>query len=94
MKKDFIDAQDFQMRMRAATLWRAFFINLGLGVLAWILTMFPVLLYISVWATGISPMVMYFSIVAAIALWQMLGVLIFFVPAVAISWQRRALRNE
>lgn len=93
MKKDFIQEQDFKLRMKQRWLFRAFFINLFLGVIALALTYFPILLYVAVWATGISPMVMYFSAIAAIALWQMLGVIYFLVPAVAIWWERKTLVN-
>ncbi len=93
MRKDFIAEQDMKMRIKQRTLFRAFFINLILGLVALVLTYIPVLLYVAVVATGISPMVMYFSIIAAIALWQMLGVIYFLVPAVALWWERRTLEK-
>ncbi len=93
MRKDFIQEQDMKMRMKQRSLFRAFFINLFLGVIALVLTYFPVLLYVAVLLTGISPMIMYFSIIGGIALWQMLGVVLYLVPAVSIWWERRTLRN-
>lgn len=93
MKKDFIQEQDMKLRMKHRMLFRAFFINLILGIIALALTYFPILLYIGVWATGISPMVMYFSIISGIALWQMLGVVLFFVPAMSTWMERRSLCN-
>ena len=92
MKKDFIQDQDYILSLRQGTLFRAFFINLIFGAIALGLTYVPVLLYVAVLLTGISPMVMYFSIISAIALWQMLGVILFLVPGIATWWQRRAMR--
>lgn len=93
MKKDFIQAQDLKLRIKHRMLLRAFFINLVLGIIALALTYFPVLLYIGVLATGISPMVMYFSIISGIAVWQMLGVVLFLVPGLAAWMERRSLAN-
>lgn len=93
MKKDFIQEQDMKLRMKHRMLFRAFFINLILGVVALALTYFPILLYIAVWATGISPMVMYFSIIGGIAFWQMLGVVFFLVPGISAWMERRSLAN-
>ncbi len=93
MKKDFIQEQDMKLRMKHRMLFRAFFINLILGVIALALTYFPILLYVAVWATGISPMVMYFSIISGIAVWQMLGVVFFLVPGISAWMERRSLAN-
>ncbi len=93
MKKDFIQEQDMKLRMKHRMLFRAFFINLILGVVVLALTYFPILLYVAVWATGISPMVMYFSIISGIAVWQMLGVVFFLVPGISAWLERRSLAN-
>lgn len=93
MKKDFIQEQDMKLRMKHRMLFRAFFINLILGVVVLALTYFPILLYVAVWATGISPMVMYFSIISGIAVWQMLGVVLFLVPGISAWMERRSLAN-
>ena len=82
-----------KLRMKHRMLFRAFFINLILGVIALALTYFPILLYVAVWATGISPMVMYFSIISGIAVWQMLGVVFFLVPGISAWMERRSLAN-
>ena len=91
MKTDFITTTDFSMRTKMRTLFRAFFINLILGAVALVLTYIPVILYIAVLMTGISPMVVYFSVISAIALWQMLNVIFFLVPAIAIWWERKTM---
>lgn len=93
MKKDFILEQSMKLRIKHRTLLRAFFINLVLGIIALALTYFPVLLYIGVWATGISPMVMYFSIISGIAMWQMLGVVFFLIPGWSAWIERRSLER-
>jgi|GEM_PF-1219646 len=93
MRKDFIQEQDMKLRMKHRMLFRAFFINLILGVVVLALTYFPILLYVAVWATGISPMVMYFSIISGIAVWQMLGVVFFLVPGISAWLERRSLAN-
>ena len=82
-----------KLRMKHRMLFRAFFINLILGVIVLALTYFPILLYVAVWATGISPMVMYFSIISGIAVWQMLGVVFFLVPGISAWMERRSLAN-
>lgn len=82
-----------KLRMKHRMLFRAFFINLILGVVVLALTYFPILLYVAVWATGISPMVMYFSIISGIAVWQMLGVVLFLVPGISAWMERRSLAN-
>lgn len=76
------------LRIKQRVLFRAFFINVILGLLVWGLTFLPGFLYLAVVVTGISPMMMYFSMIGGIALWQMLGVLIFLVPALAVWWER------
>lgn len=93
MKKDFVENFDMKMWFRQRAMFRAFFINLILGLLVWALTAFvPLILYVAVWATGISPMMMYFSIVGGIAFWQMLNVVFFLIPAIAIWWERKYLK--
>jgi len=89
MKKEFVETGDENLRMRQRVLFRAFGVNLVLGVAAWILTMVPGILYFGVWMTGFSGMLMYYSAISAIALWQMLNVAFFFAPAVAIWWERK-----
>lgn len=93
MKKDFVENFDMKMWFRQRVMFRTFFINLILGLFVWALTAFvPLILYVAVWATGISPMMMYFSIVAGIAFWQMLNVVFFLIPAIAIWWERKYLK--
>lgn len=93
MKKDFVENFDMKMWFRQRVMFRAFFINLILGLFVWALTAFvPLILYVAVWATGISPMMMYFSIVGGIAFWQMLNVVFFLIPAIAIWWERKYLK--
>lgn len=93
MKKDFVENLDMKMWFRQRVMFRAFFINLILGLFVWALTAFvPLILYVAVWATGISPMMMYFSIVGGIAFWQMLNVVFFLIPAIAIWWERKYLK--
>lgn len=93
MKKDLIQQMEMKLHAKYSMLFRSFFINLALGILAWVLTLFPVLLYIAVWATGVSPMLMYFSIIGGIAMWQMLGVIFFLVPAISAWVEYRAVRR-
>ena len=94
MKKDLIQQMELKLHTKYRMLFRSFFINLALGILAWVLlTLLPILLYIAVWATGVSPMVMYFSIIGGIAMWQMLGVVLFLVPAISASIEYRAVRR-
>jgi len=92
MKKDmndFVAIRDEKLLSRQRVLFRAFFINLILGLAVWGLTFVPMFLYVAVWTTGISPMMMYFSMIGGIALWQMLGVVLFLVPALATWWERK-----
>lgn len=80
--------------IRQRTLFRAFFINIILGILVSLMVFIPGFLYMAVVITGISPMMMYFSMISGIALWQMLGVVMFLVPAIATWWERRAQNNH
>ncbi len=89
MKKESVDMYAAQLLSRQRIMFRAFFINLILGLLVWGLTFIPAFLYLAVWATGISPMMMYFSMIGGIALWQMLGVVLFLVPAISVWLERR-----
>ena len=92
MKKDFYDVMDAKLAIRQGTMFRAFFINLILGAIILALTLFvPWFLLALVVMTGISPMVIFFSAISGIALWQMIGIVIFLVPAIAIWWQRKTL---
>jgi len=77
---------------RQRTLFRAFFINIILGLLVGALVFIPGFLYMAVVITGISPMMMYFSMISGIALWQMLGVVLFLVPAIATWWERKTMK--
>ncbi len=93
MKKDFYDVMDAKLAIRQGTMFRAFFINLILGAIILALTLFvPWFLLALVVMTGISPMVIFFSAISGIALWQMIGIVIFLVPAIAIWWQRKTLK--
>lgn len=92
MKKDFYETMNAKMAIKQGTLFRAFFINLILGTIVLALTLFvPHFLLMLVVLTGISPMVIFFSAISGIALWQMLGILLFLCPAIAIWWQRKRI---
>lgn len=95
MKKDvndFAQMRSAELYSRQRVLFRAFFINLILGLIVWGLTFVPIFLYVAVWTTGISPMMMYFSMIGGIALWQMLGVVLFLVPGIATWWERKVAK--
>ncbi len=94
MKKEIneYEMRDTVLLTKQRTLFRAFFVNIILGLLVWGLTYITGFLYLAVLLTGISPMVIYFSIISGIALWQMLGVLLFLVPALAIWWERKMIK--
>mgnify|MGYP004526412107 CR=1 FL=1 len=95
MKADFYDALDAKMLFKQRALFRAFFINVILGLIIGALALFvPYFLFALVVLTGISPMMMFFSVVSGIALWQMLGILFFLVPALAIWWQRHSCNEK
>ncbi len=78
---------NIRQNMRVA--FRAFLINLVLGIIVFALMMWTPLYYISVLISGISPMTLWGSFIAAIALWQMLNVIFFLVPAIAMWWERK-----
>lgn len=77
------------IRQNMRVSFRAFLINLVLGIIAFALMMWTPLYYISVLISGISPMTLWGSVIAAIALWQMLNVIFFLVPAIAMWWERK-----
>ena len=91
MKKEICEIQNMKLYVRQATLFRAFLINVILGLVVDALALFvPGFLFALVVVTGVSPMMMFFSMISGIALWQMLGVVFFLVPALAIWWQRHS----
>ncbi len=92
MKKEFIEAESEKLRQRQRILFRTFGMNVILGVIAWALTMVPGILYFGVWMTGFSAMLMYYSAISAIALWQILNVAFFFAPAIATWWERKMMK--
>ncbi len=92
MKKEFIEIESEKLRLRQRMLFRTFWVNVILGVIAWGLTLVPGILYFGVWMTGFSAMLMYYSAISAIALWQMLNVVFFFAPAVAAWWERKMMK--
>ena len=91
MKKEICEIQNMKLYVRQATLFRAFLINVILGLVVGALALFvPGFLFALVVVTGVSPMMMFFSMISGIALWQMLGDVYFLVPALAIWWQRHS----
>ncbi len=92
MKKEYLEIENRKLLSRQRVLLRAFAINLFLGFVCWLLTMVPGVLYFGVWATGFSAMMMYYSVISAIALWQLLNVIFFLVPGVALMWERKYLK--
>ncbi|MCQ2598793.1 MAG: hypothetical protein MJ187_00205 [Alphaproteobacteria bacterium] len=90
MKNDSTDMQ-VHMLSKQRVLFRAFFINLILGLIVWCLTFIPSFVYMAVIISGISPITMYCAMIAGIALWQMLGIIMFLVPAISLWCERRVL---
>lgn len=92
MKNDFQEKCVMKLLSKQRILFRAFAVNTILVLLIWLLTFIPELLYIGVWATGVSAPMFYVYAVGTLALWGLAGVIIFLVPAIAIWWERKMMK--
>ncbi len=90
MKKD-LEKLDLKLLSKQRILFRAFFINVIFVLITWLLLLIPACMYFAVWMTGIPPMMLQMSMMGALALWDILAVLIFLVPAIAIYWERKSM---
>lgn len=93
MKKDFIEFQNMKLLSKQRIYLRAFFINLALVILVWLLTLCPQFMYMAVRITGISLPYLYVSAISFLAIWKLAGVVFFLVPAIAIWWERKMLKK-
>ncbi len=94
MKKDFVEIQNMKLLSKQRICFRAFLINLVLVILVWLLTLCPEFMYLAVRITGISLPYLYVSAISFLAIWKLAGVIFFLIPAIAIWWERKMLKNK
>lgn len=92
MKNDFQEKCSMKLLSKQRVLFRAFAVNTLLVLLVWLLTFIPQLIYFGVWITGVSAPMFFVYAVGTLALWELAGVIIFLVPAIAIWWERKMIK--
>ena len=92
MKNDLQEKCNMKLLLKQRVLFRAFVVNTLLVLLIWLLTFFPELLYIGVWATGVSAPMFYVYAVGTHAIWGLAGVILLLEPAIAIWRERKMMK--
>jgi len=85
MKYDYVEMHAWKMHERRRNLLRAFFINLIMIAIFWVLTFIPGFLFLGVIMTGLSATMMHFAVIGALGLWGVLSFAFFLAPAIAIG---------
>ncbi len=92
MKCEDMEMYDLRMLSKQRVLFRAFFINLIMGFIVFcLIILMPAFVYMAVLISGISPITMYLAMIAGIGVWQMLGIVLFLVPAISLWYERKIL---
>ncbi len=89
MKKDFYEMQDAKLATRQRILFRAFWINTALVMLVWLLSFIPQFLFFGALMTGVPGSWFYYLMMCGLALWELIAVIFFLAPAIAVAWTRR-----
>ncbi len=92
MKKEYIEMLNLKLLSRQRVYFKAFLINFLLVFFVWLLTLWPAFMYFAVRITGISLPYLYVSAISFLAIWMLAGVVFFFVPAIAVYWERKILK--
>lgn len=92
MKKENIQMRDMNLLTLQRVLFRAFAVNTCLVFIIWLLTFVQQFIFIGVIITGVSAPMFYMSALGALAIWGVAGVVLFFVPAIAIWWERKIMQ--
>ncbi len=92
MKNDFQEKQNMKLLSKQRILFRAFAVNTLLVLFIWLLTFCPELMFFGVLITGVAAPMFFVYAVGTLALWGLAGIILFFVPAVAIWWERKMIK--
>ena len=88
MKNESVET-NVKMRVAQSVLMRAFVVNTLFVLLVWLLTFIPGFIFMGVLLTGVSAPVFYVYAIGALAVWELAGVILFLVPAIAVWWARK-----
>lgn len=92
MKKEHMENCEVKLLSKQRIYLKSFFINLLLGVIVWLLTLWPAFMYLAVRITGISLPYLYVSAISFLAIWMLAGIVFFLVPALAVWWERKSIK--
>ncbi len=94
MRKDFYIEQDIRLLTRQRILMRTFVVNTFLVLLTWFFSFIPGFLFMGALITGVPGAWFYYLMMCGLALWELIAVIFFFAPAMAIAWLRRTNDKE
>ncbi len=87
MKKDTAES----LALRQAVLFRTFWVNTALVFLVWLISFIPGVLFFGAMITGVPGAWFYYLMMCGLALWELIAVIFYLAPAVAVAWVRRTL---
>ena len=94
MKKEFIQHYENKLRIKQHILLRAFIINLALIFIVWMLSLSVEFVELVAFVTSVPVALAYVNMLNWLAYWDIAGVVLFLVPAIAMWWQRCCLKKE
>ena len=94
MKKEELAIYENKLRMKQHILLRAFAINLALLFIVWIFSLSTNVMELIAFATNVPTTLVYMNMLNWLAIWDIAGAVLFLVPALAIWWQRAALKKH
>ena len=93
MNKEIKAKYEYKLYMKQCILLRAFFINIAIICIAWLATLSNGLMAWTAFLTNISIEQVYSGMFLLLGVWDVAGVLLFLVPALAIYWERKSLKK-
>lgn len=85
MKKDTAE----NLLLRQKILFRTFWVNTALVLLVWLISFIPGFLFFGALLTGVPAAWFYYLMMCGLALWELINIIFFFAPAVAVAWIRK-----
>ncbi len=83
MKKEYIEMRRDKLQTRARILMHSFWINTLFVLGLWIISFIPGFLFMGALITGVPGAWFYYLMMCALALWEMIAVIFYLVPAIA-----------
>ncbi len=84
MKKEMAES----LALRQKILFRTFWVNTLLVFLVWLISFVPGVLFFGALLTGVPGAWFYYLMMCGLALWELINVIFFLAPAVAVAWVR------